>query len=72
MSILAAILIASQATPTANVQIAPYNPYDCRTLFMPMNFETLRSLPDRRAKGKARPPQKQPPVLRPCLTRASG
>jgi hypothetical protein len=72
MSILAAFLVATQTMPMATVQAAPYNPSDCRTIFIPMNFDAQRPIIDRRAKGKSRPMQKQQPMPRPCLTRASG
>lgn len=72
MSILAAFLVASQSLPMDMVQAAPYNPSDCRTVFIPMNFDAQRPIIDRRAKGKSRPMQKPQPMPRPCLTRASG
>lgn len=72
MSMIAALLVASQTVPVATVQAAPYNLSDCRTIFIPMNFDPQRPVYDRRAKGKSKPMQKQQPAPRPCLTRASG
>ncbi len=76
MSVIAAILIATQsisspAPSMASVQAVPYNLSDCKTVFIPMNFDPQRPA-DKRVRGKSRPMQKQQPNPRPCLTRASG
>ncbi len=76
MSVIAAILVATQsvsapATSVASVQAVPYNLSDCKTVFIPMNFDPQRPA-DKRVRGKSRPMQKQQPNPRPCLTRASG
>jgi hypothetical protein len=75
MSVVAAILIATQPMPSlsmASLQAVPYNLSDCKTVFIPMSFEPQQRPTDKRARGKSRPMQKQQPPLRPCLTRASG
>ena len=69
MSVLAAILIATQSM--ASVQAVPYNLSDCKTVYVPMNYDQQRPA-DKRVRGKSRPMQKQQPTPRPCLTRASG
>ena len=72
MSALAAIVIMAQSVTVASVQAAPYNLTDCKTVFIPMNYDQQQRPVDKRAQGKSRPMQKQKPTLRPCLTRASG
>jgi hypothetical protein len=82
MSVLAAILIATQSMPTqmivsqpmsmASVQVAPYNLTDCKMVFIPMNYDPQQRPVDKRVRGKSRPMQKQLPNPRPCFTRASG
>jgi hypothetical protein len=71
MSVLAAIVIAAQSTSLASVQAVPYNLSDCKTVYIPMNYDQQRPV-DKRVRGKSRPMQKQQPSPRPCLTRASG
>jgi hypothetical protein len=77
MTVFTAILIATQsisvqATSLASLQAAPYNLSDCKTVFIPMNYEPQQRPVDKRTRGKSRPMQKQQPPLRPCFTRASG
>ncbi len=83
MSLFAAFLMAGQSilaqpavaqpVTTAWLQAVPYNLSDCKTVFIPMNFESQQQRPvDKRVRGKSRPMQKQQPTPRPCLTRASG
>jgi hypothetical protein len=72
MSVLATILIIAQSATLASVQAVPYNLSDCKTVFIPMNFDVPQRPVDKRVRGKSRPMQKQQPTPRPCLTRASG
>jgi hypothetical protein len=72
MSVLVAILIATQSTSVASLQAVPYNLSDCKTVYIPMNYDQQQRPVDKRARGKSRPMQKQQPTPRPCLTRASG
>ncbi len=76
MSVIVAILVATQSvsapvTSVASVHAVPYSLSDCKTVFIPMNFDPQRPT-DKRVRGKSRPMQKQQPSPRPCLTRASG
>jgi hypothetical protein len=81
MSVVVAILIATQSMPAqsvpvqsmASLQAIPYNLSDCKTVFIPMNFEPQQRPVDKRSRSKSRPTQKQQPGNpRPCFTRASG
>jgi hypothetical protein len=73
MSVVVAILIATQSTSLASLQAIPYNLSDCKTVFIPMSFDPQQRPTDKRTRVKSRPTQKQQPSNpRPCLTRASG
>lgn len=77
MSVFVAVLIATQSMAAlpisvANLQAVPYNLSDCKTVFIPMNYDPQQRPVDKKARGKSRPMQKQQPNPRPCLTRASG
>jgi hypothetical protein len=71
MSAFFALLMATQPMMLASAQTIPLNATDCKTVFIPMNYDQQRSV-DKRTRGKSRPMQKQQPNPRPCLTRASG
>jgi hypothetical protein len=71
MSIFVAFLVATQPVIVANIQAIPFNATDCKTVFIPMNYDVQRQV-DKRVKSKARPMQRPQPNPRPCLTRASG
>ena len=71
MSILLGLLFATQPVATSSVQSLPYSVNgDCRTVFIPMNFNPQRPA-DKRPPAKTQPLQRPQPTQRPCLTKAS-
>ena len=70
MSVLLAFMISTQPVLMANLQAIPLTTSDCRTVFIPMNFDQPRQS-DKRVRGKIRPTPKPQPNSRPCFTRAS-
>lgn len=64
--------MAPQGMVLASLQAVPYTLNDCKTVFIPMNYDPQPRPVEKRVRGKSRPMQKQQPTPRPCLTRASG